>query len=476
MSKTLFIIWLGVTGLLVALGYRNTRKIDEQNRIILGCQSDTARYNKQVREQQVLLSNLHPSDDLVKPREEKLPNAMANPYLSASQGVEVHLEGIRWENRWFTASQKHGIDKLNGLAEVQLNQILFDPDFEKAGMPDLNVEVTAPRFFEMKSFLKDWLEGFDLSGFLGQSFSDRKPIRTYDLESTPGTKQKMSLWLMEFDAFLRIEPSPDHDNTNVGGLEKHPVTGVPTGKIRREDESKNQRYGNVSVMLKFKPKNGTWYIASRDESGVLVPNGEPQIGIGAVECIGIKQVSENKNVNNIGVYIRKGSSLALYNSPEEIDSKYYQNTIRPEDLLRPIESKVYTNGSEVNPNLFGKEKYAIIHLANLGSWQEGSWFSKIHRYADLYHARFVIHTYVLGEWTVQPVAIAKPEPRPPFELKKAGLLDFLLPDFNLGFFGKLLSGGGWVIIGLIVLSLFFPPIGALINKVLGWLVSLLPGK
>jgi hypothetical protein len=60
-------------------------------------------------------------------------------------------------------------------------------------------------------------------------------------------------------------------------------------------------------------------------------------------------------------------------------------------------------------------------------------------------------------------------------MKQSGLLDFLLPDFCLGFLGKLLSGGGWLLIGIILLVLFFLPVGILLNKLLGWVVALVPG-
>ena len=448
------------------LGYSNMKTIATQNEIVKAWQADTTHYNHQLKEQQKLLDNLRPANELIKTRENALSNSLSDPYLNASQGVEVHLEGIRWMGQWFKAHQNMGIDKMGGIAEVQINQIVFDPDFEKAGMPDLNVEVTAPRFFQMNNFLNDWLQGFQLSGFLGKAFAEKKPVEIYDLETAPGKRQKMSLWLLEFDTFLRIEPSPDHDSRNIGNLEKHPVSGVLTDKIRKEQEAKNQRYGNVSVMLKFKPKAGTWYIADTDETGMLVANGEPKIGIAAVECIGIKPVSENKQLNNIGVYLRRGSSLALYNSPAEIDSRYNQSSIAMNDALMPINNMALNEQAIANPNLFGKEKYAIIHLTNLGSWQEGSWFSNVSRYADQYHARFVIHAYVLGEWNVQPVNIVKPKPRPAFSQKKAGLMDFLLPDFHLGWLGKLVSGGGWVIIGILILSLLFPPVGLLIKRII----------
>lgn len=474
MNKTLILVMIILAIVLSWLGFSNIQKISAQNDLIREWQKDTLRYNQQITEREQLVRNLKPGDDWIKPREENLPPTLADPYLSASQGVEVHLEGVRWMGDWFKPGQTNGIERMGGIAEVQINQILFDPDFEKAGMPDLNVEVTAPRFFRMQNFLDDWLGGFQLSGFLGKAFSEKKPVETYDLETVPGKKRKMSLWLMEFDAFLRIEPSPVHDNENIGGLEKHPVTGIKTSQIRRDHEDKNQRYGNVSIMLKFKPKDGTWYLADRDENGILVPNGSPKIGIGAVECIGIKAVSENENLNNIGVYLRRGSSLALYNSPEDIDKKFRATGINQEDALLPENVSQLNNNSLPNPDLFGKEKYAIIHLSNLGSWQEGSWLSSVSRYADQYHARFVIHAYVLGEWNVKPVSIAEPEPRPPFKLKKSGVLDFLLPDLHLGWLGKIISSGGWIVLGIIVLGFFFPPVTALLNKLLGWVIALIP--
>lgn len=456
-------------------GVYNLQKINNHNEAFLSWQKDTALYHKQIAIRETMLQNLGTKQGLIKPRETGPPNSLGDPYLTASQGVEVHLEGIRWQGKWFNARCKHGIEKLGGIAEVQINQAVFDPDFKKAGMPDLNIELTPPRFFKMQNFFNDWLKGYRLGGIMENVLGEIKPVKTYELETLPGKYQKMDLWLMEFDAFLRVEPSPVHDNTNTGDLNNHPVTGISTWKIRHDRESKNQRYGFVSIMLKFKPKNGTWYIANNDNTGMLRPNSEPRIGIGAVECIGIKKVSENENMDNIGVYLRRGSGLALYDTPGEIDNKFNQNRVKLTDVQKPVESNVIKKGTIANPHLFGKEKYAIIHLANMGSWQEGTWLSGINRYADQYHARFVIHTYVLGEWDVKPVAIAKPSPRPPFSMKKASVLDFLLPDLNLGWLGKIFSGSGWAIIGIIVLCLFFPPIAMFINKILGWFVALIPG-
>ena len=467
MNRNLLILLCLLVILLCWLGIRNLQKIEKQNMIYYAWQQDTARYIQQRAVHDLTVQNLKPGEDWILPRETDLPSAFAGPYLNAAQGVEVHLEGIRWMGKWFDSDHKNGIDKLGGMAEVQINQILFDPDFEEAGMPDLNVELTAPRFFRMKNFLSDWLDGFQLTGSLGKAFGENKPVVTHELETLPGKRQQMSLWLLEFDTFLRIEPSPTHENINAGGLAKHPVSGISTDKLRRDHESRNQRYGNVSILLKFTPKEGTWYLAGRDETGMLVPDGSPMIGIGAVECIGIKAISENEKLNNIGVYLRRGSSLALYDSPEAIDNHFIRKGMKLEDALVQVEEARTFNGSLINRDLFGRDKYAILHLANLGSWQEGSWLSSVNRYADQYHARFVIHAYVLGEWTVKPIHIAQPEPRPPFELKQSGVLDFLLPDLNLGFLGRLFSGVGWIVIGGILLVIFFPPAGMLVGRIFG---------
>lgn len=466
MEKTKTLVPILLLNVLIGFGIFNQIKIGQSGQAVFEWQRDTALYNLKMAQQQWEFQHIEPGEDLIRPREQQPVSALADPFLNASQGVEVHLEGIRWMGKWFNSEQKNGIDLMGGLAEVQINQLVFDPDFEKAGLPDLNVELTAPRFFEINHFLSDWLSGFQLGGSLGKTFGGSKPVETYDLKTSPGKRQKMSHWLLEFDAFIRIEPSPVYDGTNYGGLDKHPVSGIPVRKILSDKEAKNQRYGNLSVMLKFKPKSGTWYIAQPDQNGSLVPNSEPKIGIAAVECVGIKPEAENKNLNNIGVFLRIGSSLALYPSPRSIDENFIQNRIEEQKVLIPLKPVVADNGILANPDLFDREKYAIIHLANIGSWQEGSWLSTTHRYADQYHARFIIHTYVLGEWDVKPVSIAVPQSRPPFEMRKPGVKDFFLPDLSLGWLGRFLSGTGWVIILLVVLNLFFPVTGKIISKIL----------
>jgi len=456
MKSKHYLLFLLLLIVLLSLGFLNLRRIDKIEKAILQWQRDSAQHQLTLAKEENKMLEQISADNLIGVNNNPRQSSLAHPYLDASQGVEVHLEGVRWMGKWFDASRKNGISSMGGLAEVQINQLVFDPDFEKAGLPDLNVEVTSPRFFEMNHFLRDWLSGFKLGGSLGTSFGGAKPLETYNLKTSSGKRQKMEHWLLAFDVFLRIEPSPDHDGYNYGQLDRHPVTGIATRKILNEKESKNQRYGNLSVMLKFKPKTGTWFVAGRNEDGLLTTNIEPHIGIAAVECIGIKPESENKKLNNIGVFLRIGSSLSLYPTPGSIDEQFVQNRIEEQKVLAPIQPVLDEKGTIANPDLFDSEKYAIIHLTNMGSWQEGSWFSNIHRYADQYHAKFVIHAYVLGEWEVRPVAISEPESRPPFTMKKAGFKDFLLPDFNLGRLGRLISGAGWLLVLFAALCFGFP--------------------
>ncbi|MFC2125236.1 hypothetical protein ACFLU5_10525 [Bacteroidota bacterium] len=52
------------------------------------------------------------------------------------------------------------------------------------------------------------------------------------------------------------------------------------------------------------------------------------------------------------------------------------------------------------------------------------------------------------------------------------MLDYLLPDFRLGTFGKLMSGGVLFIVVLIVLVMFFPSVLVVVNKGIRKIVAL----
>jgi hypothetical protein len=92
-------------------------------------------------------------------------------------------------------------------------------------------------------------------------------------------------------------------------------------------------------------------------------------------------------------------------------------------------------------SLFNSSKFSHIDIKNLGSWkEEQSWFLGDRTFtADYYHAKFLIHLYLLGEWTVKGDTFASFEARMPTRITKPGVLDYLLPDFNLGFWGRMFA-------------------------------------
>ncbi|MFG6686230.1 hypothetical protein ACGK9U_06590 [Mariniflexile sp. HNIBRBA6329] len=443
LSLMLFFIWLGKDNYTTHNNKYNT---------YLKYKKDSTEYEQEIRLRNKHLQEIN-DEELIKFNDKNtLTSDLNEGYINASQGFEVHLEGIRWFGQWFNKNQDHGISKIGGRSDIYLNQLFFDPDFEKSGFPDLNVEVTQPKFFDSKNIFNELAERLNLVSIKSR-VKDRKPIKTISLTTTPDKKKVMNVFLMEFDTFLRIEPSQDHDNENIGNLERHPLTNEKTNKIRRIKEYKSPRYGNVSIMLKFKPKNNVWYIADKDKNGVLVKNKNPVIGIAAVECINIYQKEEEKENKKIGVYLRPGSNLALYNSPEDLDKKFTITGINKKDVYYPVESSDYS--SLINKDLFGKEKYSIIHISNFGSWDTGGWFSGSKYYQDLYHVKFLVHVFVIGEWDVQPLKIIKPESREQAVVFKPGLKNFL-PNFGITFFGEIIYILGLVLAFYLIINFVIP--------------------
>ncbi len=397
----------------------------------------------------------------------QIENALGNPYLSASQGIEVHLEGLEWRGKYFDPALIQDIKtKFSGRYVNTINQIHLDPDFPRNGYPDLFIDIqNAPTIYQpgaISSFLKDIL-------------NVKKPVNSYWLNTNSG-KAKMDLWLVEFDMTFRIEPSDNHSrNREIVFDGIHPITRESDNSIRGKREMKNQRYDQMNVLLKIQPNVNHWYIADKNENGVYEPNGSPKIGVAAIECLQIQKVGE-EGINNqdtrIGIVLNKGKSLPLYPSAESLKSALTGTPFTPEvaELTKDYLELTNEEGKPIrlNNQLFNQAKYSYVSIQNLGSWkEEKSWpLGPTTFNADYFHASFLVHLYVLGEWTVKPSSFVAFEARKPFKVTKPGLLDQLLPDFKLGIFGKFVITAVLIIGLTCVLAIFFPPLFKLINALL----------
>lgn len=396
--------------------------------------------------------------------------------VSHYQGVEVHAEALRWQNRWFRENEDHGINRVGGVNYFDVNKIIFDPDLPERGKPDLLVTVGNVKVFRLDDFLKDIKLNYKLSKFLGNKLSVEKPYDTFtwdirDKNNRIEKKVRMELWLLEFPVVIRIQPAADKKRTDhVADGTRHPVTGA---KLDKGAEYGKKRYGNTTILLRFEPRTSDWYIAGKDKDGMLEPNNKLHIGIAAVECIycNFEGDPEKEKERRIGAYIYKGESLALHSSLEDFgitdDTEIKKNdarsnVLRLSDSFRELVQK--KEDISVNPQLFDRPKYSIIHIVNIGSWNRGNFIKGKRVWTDQITVRFVIHAFVVGEWKVKRPTLVDLDPPDRFMIETPGLLSRLLPSFGLDKIGKFLSAAGLILLGLFILAFIFPPVMLILNK------------
>lgn len=397
------------------------------------------------------------------------------PYMSASQGIEVHLKGLNW--RGFYLDNDAAVinelrDKYDAYYKASIDKITFDPDFENNGYPDFITEIkSAPSFYQ--------------TGLISKYLNSKnpEPYKSITLNSCDNRKAVMDLWLVTFDITFRIEPNYDYRlNLAHRYNGKHPITDKSGLWLRNRFEYENMKYDRLSVLLEFKPKDFV-YLAVDNEDRLKPLNETPKIGIAAVECIDFNKVGEqgvNTNTTTLGVEIEKGKSLPLYPNFDSLLKQvaYKQGKTSKKPTVSPVKDGVTTFENIIDvcqseqviadPNFFNSAKYSFIDIKNLGSWeQKKNWFFDKSVYkADYFHVKMLVHLYVLGEWVVKDENLIKFEARPPSIYVKPGLLDYLLPNFKIGWFGKILSALVLIMIVVLLLSFVLRPFGVFINYVL----------
>lgn len=424
------------------------------------------------RDTQIILEALR-SGMPPQPEIQTKPSSLGDPYLNAAQGVEVLIRGMEWNGLMIDSVIAPLKTRFGARYILNHNQLTLDPDFPHCGYPDLHILIPDAPSLQMDS--KDLV-----SRSFRRSLNKEKPLESYNLDLGDNRRGRMDLWLANFEIVFRIIPDEHDRDNNLPYDGWNHLTRTSGNDIRRVREFKDQRYGNMTLFLEFKPKN-TWYIGEKNENGLFVVNKQPRIGIAAVEAIKIQKVGE-EGINNkdrrIALSVENGMAFPLYDSFEELAAVFMggappapvrSSSPPPEDPFSAMADNTENAARIYNPELFGRSKYTAVQIKNLGSWKdrERGWLFGSRTYnADLFRASFFVHLYVIGEWTVKPESFVATQLQPPVRFVKPGLFDYILPSFGLGRFGQIFSGAVIFIILFVLLGAFIRPIGRILDFII----------
>jgi len=345
------------------------------------------------------------------------------------------------------------------------NTLNFDPDHSHFGLPNVLVKASPVNLFSPE---KNGLQSL----FQLKRGQDPKPYKTYKKNIIPTDSNilirelEMQLWLTEFK--LTIDILPDRKPPVIALTEKEKESTkypgywyssnksyIKLGDLR--EEWKNNRYGNLSVILKITPDNAPWYF--KNEQGVNV---SPAIGIGAVYCSQLSIINETDE-RRVSPNIQKGSVVYLHPeySPEKENLTESEIPGNIEDIADEILGS-QANVEVENAQSFWDQPYYIrLFFNNIGSWREG--FLGNRKFDDQVTFTFLMPVFVLGSWDIVPPSEIIPEWDPPEPYFKEFRIKNLLPKWGMGTFGRILSIFGLIVILGILLPIIFPAFSSVLK-------------
>jgi hypothetical protein len=379
------------------------------------------------------------------------------------EGPQVYIAFLKFFNQYFEKEDGNRMQFFDG------NTLNFDPDHPYYGLPNVIAKVSPVRLFDAeKANLKSLLQS--ISGT-----STPQPYKTYKKRIIPTDtglvirEFEMQLWLTEFNVTVDILPERKAPPIPVSSLEKDTTVypGKWYGSSRKfvklselREEWKNNRYGDLSLILKIIPDNSPWYYKTED--GI---NAVPAIGVGAVYCSGLKIVNESDE-RRVSPNIQKGSVLYLHPDYKPEEKNVQKGTVQ-RDMNLMVSEFLNAQKEPVSVGMadsFWNKPYFIrLYFNNIGSWREG--FLGNRKFDDQVTFTFLMPVFVLGSWDIIPPSDIIPEWDPPKPYFREFSLKNLIPAWGLGTFGKFLSLIGLIVIVLIILRVLFPVLGSL-RKVL----------
>jgi len=362
------------------------------------------------------------------------------------QGIQVQIEGINILNKFFSLNSDYDIQKIYG-GELfhDTDNFIFDPDRPNRGYPNLRIQVLQPQPFSHRSFFERLFDS-DYSGpdFLEQTLAKSSKVDSF-YWTVNGDSILVEQHALQFAVDVNTQYNGKHDDP---GLPVTVKTNVFGRKLDNDWEWENKRYPPVNIALSFVPKSPDYVADASIDS--------PAFAVAAVELIGIKSysaVKESERSMGADSDLIVGKTLPLYsefnllpiNYEERDKSLYYDQPVQLLDHYTSIQGA--DKQQILNNELFGKKKYSILRIANIGTVSEGNIFIGNKKASEAYRFIFALHMFVYGDWKTKYTPLADEwgafEEKALFERKASlfdralsGLFETFLPTLGLGNWGR----------------------------------------
>ncbi len=352
------------------------------------------------------------------------------------EGPQVHLEAIKFHNEYLR-EQNERLKHIDGVSAH------FDPDHPYYGLPDVKISIQDVRLYEPETSA--------ISGFLGMSNKNPKPYKTYRkllIPDSVGASSKffeMQLWLTKFSVTIDVRPDKDIP-IRISQEEKERLSypaywyGSQQRQIKLKDlpeEHKDQRYSNLSFILKIIPDNSPIYVQTSSAT-----TSKPDFAIGAIYCTRA-DIGNETDVQRISTNVHSGQPVFLNNRPE-----YDQMNRNLSGLSESMETNASTlleRRMQKDQFIWNKPYYVNLFFNNLGSWRSGIFNQN--QFHDQVTYEFLMPIFVVGSWDVIAPQEILPEWNPPEPFIKKFSIKNFLPFWKLGLFGKI---GSILILGLVL--------------------------
>ncbi|TCS43346.1 hypothetical protein [Reinekea marinisedimentorum] len=378
------------------------------------------------------------------------------------QGIQVQIEGLNILDKFFNLNSDYDIQsRYGGELFHDTDNFILDPDKPNRGYPNLRVQVLQPQPFSHRSFFERLFDS-DYSGpdFLEQTLAKSSKVDSF-YWNVNGDSILVEQHALQFAVDVNTQYNGKYDDA---GLPVNEKTNVFGRKLDNDWEWQNKRYPPVNIALSFVPKSPAYVNGSNLNA--------PAFAVAAVELIGIKSysaVKESEHSMGADSDLIVGKTLPLYSEFSQLPINYEQRdkALYQAQSHQLLDDYINLQGVEktqiLNNELFGKKKYSILRIANIGTVSEGNIFIGSQKASEAYRFIFALHMFVYGDWKTKYTPLASEwgavEEKALYERNNSlidralsGLFDTFIPTLGLGNWGQMI-----VLAGLLFLLLPFVP-------------------